>query len=80
MLHMCVYMHSHFIENHLIQSLEDGPLISEVVLSQQRLKEEATNIRLRREIVEECEHELSEYSRWLQEHEDEVASTLQHTR
>jgi hypothetical protein len=44
MLHMCVYMHSHFIENHLIQSLEDGPLISEVVLSQQRLKEEATNI------------------------------------
>jgi hypothetical protein len=34
MLRMCVYMHSHFIENHLIQILEDEPLISEVVLSQ----------------------------------------------
>jgi hypothetical protein len=27
-------MHSHFIENHPIWILEDGPLISEVVLSQ----------------------------------------------
>jgi hypothetical protein len=35
MLRMCVYMHSRFIENHLIWILEDGPLISEVVLSQQ---------------------------------------------
>jgi hypothetical protein len=34
MLHMCVYMHSSFIENHLIRILEDGPLISKVVLSQ----------------------------------------------
>jgi hypothetical protein len=33
MLHMCVYMHSRFVENHLIQMLEDGPLISKVVLS-----------------------------------------------
>jgi hypothetical protein len=31
---MCVCMHSHFIENHLIRTLEDGPLISEVVLSE----------------------------------------------
>jgi hypothetical protein len=31
---MCVYMHSRFIENHPIRILEDGPLISEVVLSQ----------------------------------------------
>jgi hypothetical protein len=31
---MCVYMHSRFVENHPIQILEDGPLISEVVLSQ----------------------------------------------
>jgi hypothetical protein len=31
---MCVYMHSHFVENHSIRILEDGPLISEVVLSQ----------------------------------------------
>jgi hypothetical protein len=31
---MCVYMHSRFIENHLIRILEDGPLISEGVLSQ----------------------------------------------
>jgi hypothetical protein len=30
---MCVFMHSRFIENHLIRILEDGPLISEVVLS-----------------------------------------------
>jgi hypothetical protein len=36
MLRMCVYMHSHFIENHLIRILEDGPLISDVVLSQIR--------------------------------------------
>jgi hypothetical protein len=35
MLRMCVYMHSRFIENHPIWILEDGPLISEVVLSQQ---------------------------------------------
>jgi hypothetical protein len=34
MLHMCVYMHSRFVENHLIWILEDGPFISEVVLSQ----------------------------------------------
>jgi hypothetical protein len=34
MLHMCVYMHSRFIENHAFRILEDGPLISEVVLSQ----------------------------------------------
>jgi hypothetical protein len=33
MLCMCVYMHSHFIENHSIRILEGGPLISEVVLS-----------------------------------------------
>jgi hypothetical protein len=33
MLHMCVYMHSRFIENHPIRILEDGPLISEGVLS-----------------------------------------------
>jgi hypothetical protein len=33
MLHMCIYMHSRFIENHLIRILEDGALISEVVLS-----------------------------------------------
>jgi hypothetical protein len=31
---MCVCMHSHFIENHPIRILEDGLLISEVVLSQ----------------------------------------------
>jgi hypothetical protein len=35
MLHMYVYMHSRFIENHLIQILEARPLISEVVLSHQ---------------------------------------------
>jgi hypothetical protein len=34
MLHMCVYMYSRFIENHPIRILEDGPLISEGVLSQ----------------------------------------------
>jgi hypothetical protein len=34
MLRMSVYMHSRFIENHPIRILEDGPLISEVVLSQ----------------------------------------------
>jgi hypothetical protein len=34
MLRMCVYMHSRFVENHLIRILEDGPLISEGVLSQ----------------------------------------------
>jgi hypothetical protein len=33
MLRMCVCMHSSFVENHPIQILEDGPLISVVVLS-----------------------------------------------
>jgi hypothetical protein len=33
MLRMCVCIHSRFIKNHPIQILEDGPLISEVVLS-----------------------------------------------
>jgi hypothetical protein len=33
MLRMCVCMHSHFVKNHLIWILEDGLLISEVVLS-----------------------------------------------
>jgi hypothetical protein len=33
MLRMCVYMHSRFVENPSIWILEDGPLISEVVLS-----------------------------------------------
>jgi predicted RNA-binding protein YlxR (DUF448 family) len=36
MLRMCVYMHSRFDENHLIRILEDGPLISEMVLSHPR--------------------------------------------
>jgi hypothetical protein len=40
MLRMCVYMHSHFIKNHPIWILKDGPLIYEVVLSQVRLDEE----------------------------------------
>jgi hypothetical protein len=33
MLRMCVYMHSRFIKNHRIWILEDGPLISKMVLS-----------------------------------------------
>jgi hypothetical protein len=33
MFRMCVYMHSRFVENHLIRVLKDEPLISEVVLS-----------------------------------------------
>jgi hypothetical protein len=40
MLCMCVYMHSRFVENHPIRILEDGPLISEVVLSQTLYLEE----------------------------------------
>jgi hypothetical protein len=31
---MCVYMHSRFVENHPIRILEDGPFISDGVLSQ----------------------------------------------
>jgi hypothetical protein len=38
MLRMCVCMHSCFVENHLIWILEDGPLISEVVLSQNGIR------------------------------------------
>jgi hypothetical protein len=34
MIRMCVYMHSSFVKNHSIRILEDGPLISDVVLSQ----------------------------------------------
>jgi hypothetical protein len=34
MLRMCVYMHSHFVENHPIRILEDGSLISVGVLPQ----------------------------------------------
>jgi hypothetical protein len=34
MLHMCACMHSQFVESHPIRILEDGLLISEVVLSQ----------------------------------------------
>jgi hypothetical protein len=34
MLRICVYMHSRFIENHPIRILKDGPLISDMVLSQ----------------------------------------------
>jgi hypothetical protein len=33
MLRICVCMHSHSIDNHLIWILEAGPLISEVFLS-----------------------------------------------
>jgi hypothetical protein len=33
MLHMCVCMHSRLVESHLVWILEDGPLISEVVVS-----------------------------------------------
>jgi hypothetical protein len=36
MLRLFIYMHFRFIENHLFRILEDGPLISEVVLSQLR--------------------------------------------
>jgi hypothetical protein len=38
MLYMCVYMHSHFVEYHPIWILEDGPLISEAVLSQNGIR------------------------------------------
>jgi hypothetical protein len=38
MLRMCVYKHSHFVENHPIRILEDEPLISEGVLSQRAVK------------------------------------------
>jgi hypothetical protein len=38
MLRMCVYMHSRFVENHPIWILEDGPLISEVVLSHNSIR------------------------------------------
>jgi hypothetical protein len=34
MIHMCVYMHSRFVENHPIQILKDGSIIYKVVLSQ----------------------------------------------
>jgi hypothetical protein len=34
MLGMCVCMYSRFVEDHSIQILKDGPIISEVVLSQ----------------------------------------------
>jgi hypothetical protein len=40
MFRMCVYMHSRFIENHPIRILEDGPLISEVFLSQRLTRKE----------------------------------------
>jgi hypothetical protein len=33
MLHMCVFIHSRFIENYLIWILGDRPIISEVLLS-----------------------------------------------
>jgi hypothetical protein len=38
MLRMCVYMHSRFVENHLIRILEDGPFIFKAVLSQLLIK------------------------------------------
>jgi hypothetical protein len=38
MLRMCVYMYSCFVENHPIRILEDEPLISEVVLSQNGIR------------------------------------------
>jgi predicted RNA-binding protein YlxR (DUF448 family) len=38
MLRMCVCMHSRFVENHLIRILENGPLISEVVMSQNGIR------------------------------------------
>jgi hypothetical protein len=38
MLRKCVYMHSCIVENHPIRILEDRPLISEVVLSQNGIK------------------------------------------
>jgi hypothetical protein len=43
MLRMCVYMHSLFVENHLIRILADGPPISKVVLSQQLQQENTHN-------------------------------------
>jgi hypothetical protein len=38
MFRMCVCMRSLFVENHPICILEDGPLISEVVLSQNGIR------------------------------------------
>jgi hypothetical protein len=38
MLRMRVYMHSRFVENHPIQILEDGLLISKVFLSQNGIR------------------------------------------
>jgi hypothetical protein len=47
MLRMCVYMHSRFVENHLIRILEDGPLIFEGVLSQIRQKSDVFILNVR---------------------------------
>jgi hypothetical protein len=38
MLRTCVYMHSRFVENYPIRIRENGPLISEVVLSQNGIR------------------------------------------
>jgi hypothetical protein len=42
---MCVYMYSRFVENHLIRILDDGPLISEVVLSQNEAAQDDGRVR-----------------------------------
>jgi hypothetical protein len=38
MLRMCVCLDSRFVKNHLIWILKDGPLISEVLLSQNDIR------------------------------------------
>ncbi len=57
MLHMCVFMHSRVIENHLIRILEDGPLISEVVLSQLMTSQKVTT-------YEDYPHEVYKWLTW----------------
>jgi hypothetical protein len=49
MLRMCICLHFCFVGNHPIRILEDGPLISEVVLSQRRSGRAGTDTRLHRE-------------------------------
>jgi hypothetical protein len=63
MLHMCVCMHSHFIENHPIWILEDGLLISEVVLSQPPLGILLYNCHY---VIVDCAFTLHEFSETLE--------------
>jgi hypothetical protein len=75
MLRMCVYMHFRFVENHPIRILEDGSLISKVVLSHHTARV-VFGFRHCRQLGHELHHEEEGSAQWTEPPSAAIRFTL----